>query len=376
MKISARKASALLLAAVVSMAVAACAPSSAAVTPAPAATTSTTGPAVSTAVPLPQATSLASATAETNAGALTATSVATATTEAMTTVAPATAAPAAVGTAAVGTAAVGTATVVTATGTEQSASALSNYTFTAVEYQFQGPASIPGGWTRLTLQNQGKQSHDLILAKLAAGKTITDVMGALAQNGPPDWVQMYGGVSAAPGQSASYVANLQAGNYVILSFGNNPQGLPDAAQGMVRQLTVTQPTSQTPESALPQAVATVDMVDYAFVITGTIPSGNQVVKFENTGSELHEADIQRLKPGKTMADVQKAIQSEMAGTPTPPDQLPVEMVSSLQLSPGLTVYSDVNLPAGNYLLVCFVPSPKNGGKPHAALGMVQSLTVK
>jgi hypothetical protein len=36
---------------------------------------------------------------------------------------------------------------------------------------------------------------------------------------------------------------------------------------------------------------------------------------------------------------------------------------------------DVDLPAGNYAYICFVPDPATG-KPHAQLGMVGALTVK
>jgi plastocyanin len=39
------------------------------------------------------------------------------------------------------------------------------------------------------------------------------------------------------------------------------------------------------------------------------------------------------------------------------------------------VSMDVDLPAGNYAFICFVPDPTSGA-PHAALGMIGALTVE
>ncbi len=297
-------------------------------------------------------------------------------------------APAATGTAAAATSASGTPAppgtppaagaaatpLAAATGPAQ----LNEATFTAVEYSYQGPSSIPGGWTRLTLTNKGQQPHDLVLYKIAAGRTISDVVTALASQTAPSWAQAYGNVSAAPGASASYVVNLVPGNYVMLSFGqpaaNQP---PDAARGMLRQLTVTAPVSPATAGALPKADAIISMADYTFVITGTLRSGNQTVRLDNVGQEIHEAVFLRLKPGKTMADVQKAMQAQAGGQSLSPDQLPFEgMPGGTMLSPHLTAFINPNLQPGDYVLACFIPSPSHGGQPHAALGMIRQVTVQ
>jgi uncharacterized cupredoxin-like copper-binding protein len=256
--------------------------------------------------------------------------------------------------------------------------ALPEHTFVGTEFKYDGPDSIGGGWARLTLDNQGQQGHDLQLVKLAAGKTITDVMSALEAGGPPEWIELYGGASAGPGEKASYVTNLTPGNYVILSFGSaGPDAPIDAAQGMLKALTVTEAAQQVPETALPQAAATVDMADYAFVIAGDIPSGESLVKFTNSGTEMHEAIIERIRPGKTFADVQKTLQEIMSGGAEPAeDQMPVDHVTSIQLSPGVSAYAEMDLEPGSYAFICFIPSPKNEGKAHLDLGMIKEVVVK
>ena len=41
---------------------------------------------------------------------------------------------------------------------------------------------------------------------------------------------------------------------------------------------------------------------------------------------------------------------------------------------GETVSMEVDLPAGNYAFLCFIPDPASGA-PHAALGMIGALTI-
>ena len=106
-------------------------------------------------------------------------------------------------------------------------------TFVGSEYAYDGPKSIDGGWTRVTLDNQGELGHDLILLRLLEGKTVDDVTAMLADDGaPPAWIDVKGGATAEPGSSASFVSNLEAGNYVMFSFGS-------AKLSVGRQFTVT-----------------------------------------------------------------------------------------------------------------------------------------
>ena len=55
----------------------------------------------------------------------------------------------------------------------------------------------------------------------------------------------------------------------------------------------------------------------------------------------------------------------------PPSDRPAEAVM-----PGQSGWTTLNSQAGEYIAVCFVPSPANGFAPHVALGMVTSITVQ
>ncbi len=254
---------------------------------------------------------------------------------------------------------------------------LESVTYTASDTGYQGPASFQAGWTRLSLSNAGTRSHDLMLIGLAAGKTITDVLSVVQSQGPPDWVTFYGGVSAGPGESAYWVVDPLPGNYVILSFGQVAPGqAPDAMQGLLKQIAVTAAPTNEPQPGLPDTSATISMVDYNFVLTGTLTAGSQTVKVANNGKEIHEAEFLPLKPGKSMSDFNTALNMEMSGTPVPRGEIPVGIGPSVTLSPGVTVYYPLTLQAGDYVLACFIPSLSHGGEPHAALGMVRQLTVR
>ncbi len=94
------------------------------------------------------------------------------------------------------------------------------------------------------------------------------MMAAFEAEGPPEWAQFYGNVTAEPGQKASYIVELTPGNYALLSFGQAEDGPPDVAQGMIATLTVTEAPAGTAEVELPQADAEIDLMDYAFVVRG------------------------------------------------------------------------------------------------------------
>jgi hypothetical protein len=251
--------------------------------------------------------------------------------------------------------------------------AVNEVTFTAVEYSFEGPESISAGWTRLRLDNQGERSHDLIPVKLGEGKTVDDVMAALELEGPPEWATIYGQVTAESGQSASYLVDLAPGNYVLLSFGDSEDGPPDAAQGMIHTLTVTEGESEVTEADLPLADASVDLVDYSFVVDGDIETGEQLLYLHNTGTEMHELSIVRLKEGTSFADIQAMLESgeEYEGEP------PFEDVGFMLLSPGISTYVPMDFEKpGTYVLTCFIPSVQHEGMPHYELGMIQEITVQ
>jgi len=216
--------------------------------------------------------------------------------------------------------------------------------------------------------------HELAMVQLLEGKTMDDVMGILqSEDAPPSWANIVGDAIAEGGQSSYFISKLDPGSYVLLSTNGGDDGsAPDFAQGMLRELTVTEATAEVPDSALPQPDATIELVDYQFVVDG-LKSGSQLVRYSNDGTETHEAIMFRLQEGKTISDFMTFIQAEDDSSGPPPfDGEPSVTI----LSPGSVTYTTLNLEPGNYILVCFLPSESHDNTPHAMLGMISEQTIE
>lgn len=131
-------------------------------------------------------------------------------------------------------------------------------------------------------------------------------------------------------------------------------------------------TRQADAAPSPSDAIEVTMGDYAYKVSGPLKSGG-TIRYRNTGKEAHVAVYLRLRPGKTLADVQTALASDK------PDALASvgEEVSlpGAMVSPGHEVAITVpTLKAGTYVLICFIPA-ETDGKPHFMKGMISQITV-
>lgn len=127
-------------------------------------------------------------------------------------------------------------------GKEGSASGAGAATFTAVDFAFKGPASLPAGKTKLTMENEGKAPHMMILVQLLQGKTIEDAKAFIEKQGvagrPPKWVKDVGEIrTTPPGKSQSASVDLQPGNYLALCFVES-KGKSHVELGMIQPITV------------------------------------------------------------------------------------------------------------------------------------------
>jgi plastocyanin len=254
-----------------------------------------------------------------------------------------------------------------------SAAATGQLAITAQEYSFQAPPTVAAGVTTITVTNSGKEEHQAQLARIADGKQLSDVLGALSGPDPSalfKLVTLSGGPTGVPpGGSAAVTVNLEPGNYVMLCFVQGPDGIPHLAKGMVAPLQVTGTAST---AALPATDASVTLQDFAFVGLDTLSPGAHSILVSNSGPQPHEVTVVRLAQGVTIDAIRAAFTSA-----TPPAG-PVPWTPSggvAGLVPGKTASIALNLTAGNYAFICFVPDAASG-KPHAALGMVQAVTVK
>jgi hypothetical protein len=241
----------------------------------------------------------------------------------------------------------------------------------AHEYTFSLPDTLPAGPTTFRFTNHGAELHHMVLVRLDGGKTLADFGPALAaamQPGGtlPGWIRFVGGPNApAPnGGAANATLDLTPGNYAVICVIPDAKGVPHIAKGMARPLTVV-PASARP--ALPKATVTMRLADYGFTLSRPLAAGHQVIGVRNAGPQLHEIELLRLAPGKSLADFAKAGEAGL-GTIA----MPVGGVGPM--APGVEAQFAADLTPGSYLLICFIPDAKDG-KAHLEHGMVQQIEV-
>jgi hypothetical protein len=115
-------------------------------------------------------------------------------------------------------------------------------TYVATEFAFEGPDALPAGEVTVTMDNQGKQVHELALGELLDGKTMDDVH-ALLKKGmpkkPPAWFREVSGTGAKPGEVGEMDVELTPGNYIMLCFvPDKASKTPHVMLGMMKEVTV------------------------------------------------------------------------------------------------------------------------------------------
>ena len=254
-------------------------------------------------------------------------------------------------------------------------------TFTAVDtadgHAFQGPDSLPAGWTPIRFENDSSEEwHHMILIKLPEDLTAQGLIDALLAGGPetppPPGLEFPGGPSVIlPGGSASTTVNLEQGDHVLICFVSNDDGVPHFVSGLWKALTVTAATG--PLAPEPAADVTIDMFDepdFGFDISAPITAGTHTIRVTNSGPQLHEVTVIQLAPGASAAFFLAALEADAGG---PPPGKPLGGLTTIE-SGGYAFFTAVFAP-GNYALICFEEDEETGA-PHTALGMVVEFTVQ
>lgn len=245
-------------------------------------------------------------------------------------------------------------------------------TIGAKDFSFDMPDTAPTGLVSLTINNTGKQPHQANIARLNDGVTRQQVEEALKNN--PDsalpLLTFVGGPNTIdPGKSQTVVVDMPPGNYVALCFVPDPskEGKPHLADGMVKFFTVNQGSGE--KLAEPKDDGLVTLRDFAFEMPGTPRVGTVTWKVWNHGTQPHELTLIKLAQGKTMQDVEMFMQR-------PTGQPPYSNEGGIgALAPEHSGWATLNLGAGDYVALCFVPDPSTG-KAHYTMGMLTPFTVQ
>lgn len=248
-------------------------------------------------------------------------------------------------------------------------------TITATDFAFEAADTIPAGLTTLRLLNHGREPHQAVLFG-APGKTFEELEAAAAPQGSmEEWWRAFlqlqptfpGGPGVVVGGDSSIItANLVPGNYEIVCFIPSPDGKMHVQKGMFRRLVVIPARAR---AAKPKSDITVTLSDFTFATSAPLTAGTHTIRVENSGPQLHELTIERLAPGKTLADWQRWMAGGMKGEP-----ISVPVGGFAGPDEGKVGWLTLTFTPGTYLFLCYVPDSRNGA-PHFVNGMVKEIVI-
>lgn len=229
--------------------------------------------------------------------------------------------------------------------------------------------SINAGYVHLTVVNDSSEMNSAALLTFP-GKSRSEIEDAAATPVPDDGypeifftAKIVGGPGdILPGETGEATVLVEAGTWVAFAEGDQAPVFLDAQDGVV---------GPGPE---PESVLTVDEVDFAFGgLDAPISAGKQVWKVVNGSEQPHMLVLWHLPDGTTLDDLMAALQVPDDATPVPGAMTfdDIRQAGGVLLqSPGTTVWPTLDLPAGRYVAVCFVPDPDHDYIDHASEGMV------
>jgi hypothetical protein len=256
----------------------------------------------------------------------------------------------------------------------------------ATEYAIDAPDTIPAGWTNLRLANRGGEVHYGHMVRLEPGRTVQDLVAAYAEairtsRGRPKWVMRFGGPGGAmPGDSSSVTQFLEPGSYVWICPVEDESGTPHFAKGEFKPFVIRAADAGVAEhAAAPTADMTIRLMDYSFTIDPAPRAGHHTIRVENVGVEPHDLVLMKLAPGKTLEELQAAMNPERArrDAPAEPPAAFETLASSAGgiavIAPGMQSWFDADLTPGEYVLLCMTTAPD--GRSHIEHGMIQRIRV-
>ncbi len=247
----------------------------------------------------------------------------------------------------------------------------STATYTARDYEFDGPEKIAGGWTTVTLLNRGNDLHQIQFLKLPEGKTAADFRTEITSNPTrlPRWaLRRSGPNSVVPGEQALAIVYLEPGEYVLLCGIPDSHGVPHVVHGMLKPLHVTAASLQPTEA--PTADQAIALADFRFELSRPMAAGARTIHVINKGGQAHEVVLVKLAPG---ASVENFLDAFRPGVAFSPAGRPIGGL--VGLDPGREGYFQADFTPGKYGLICFLPDLTTRG-PHFARGMLLDFDVR
>ena len=115
----------------------------------------------------------------------------------------------------------------------------------------------------------------------------------------------------------------------------------------------------------------IEAADISFTIPETISAGWVRIILTNSGTEPHHIQFLRLNDGVTADQFMEALNQAVG----PALAMVTEVGGVAPIHPGGSASAVLNLPVGDYVVLCFITSPSDQ-MPHLAKGMFKSLKVE
>lgn len=148
-----------------------------------------------------------------------------------------------------------------------------------------------------------------------------------------------------------------------------PASAPPAASSSPVDLVPAASPTSSPAAGIDPTTGEVTVVarDFSFDAPDSIPAGPTTFRLINQGTEIHHLQLAKLPEGKTMADLEAGMASGEAMSWL------IDAGGPNAAIPGESTSAIAPLDAGQYVLMCVIPSPD--GTPHVAKGMIKPLQV-
>ena len=113
-------------------------------------------------------------------------------------------------------------------------------TMSLADYDFRLSKPLTAGRHVIRVRNDAAQPHEVVLVRLAPGKTVQDALHWLEKpNGPPPISLIGGTTGLAHGLENNITVDLEQGEYGLICFAPDAKdGKPHFVHGMVKQITV------------------------------------------------------------------------------------------------------------------------------------------
>jgi hypothetical protein len=197
--------------------------------------------------------------------------------------------------------------------------------------------------------------------------------GAGGLDAPIPGATSVGGAEGRRPTGDSYATiDLIPGEYLLICTIPMDDGTPHAAKGMHTSLLVKPAPNndRRPGTRSPRPDLTLTAFDYAYQgDTNHLHSGWRTIRLVNRGPAAHIAEIGRLAPGKTSADVLRWAQGGFKGQP------PMTPIGGTTRIPaGASSLFSVQLEKGRYAIYCRLLDAHD--HEHVQLGMLRELIVE